>query len=303
LRFADGRSTVDGPIAYRASVASFDDRFNLLKVAAQLARGDVPLCEAELRAFVREDLPAGGRSELARRLPDSRALEGRVALVTGGSRGLGARIVQALASQGCTVFANFLRSRTEMERIAAEVADAPGVVVPIQGDVGDPRSCQQIRQRIVSEYGGLDVLVCNAALPLQPMALHANFATRLAKYVSQSVALASTPIATLSDLTSQRCGWTVIISSAAVASPPAEWPHYVSAKTAIEALAHVAALQHPRVSYLVVRPPKLLTDLTNVPAPVSRLGALGPEVVAARLTERLLGPPTPGRVELLTNFA
>jgi NAD(P)-dependent dehydrogenase (short-subunit alcohol dehydrogenase family) len=304
LTFADmPPAPGSGPLEYQARVTSFDERFNLARITAQLALAGSPFADAELRAFVREDVPRTGAAELQRLLPPSRALDGRVALVTGASRGLGATIARALASQGCTVLANFLRSRDEVERAAAELAEqGAGPLIGIQGDAADPAWCENTRQQIARDYGGLDVLVCNAALPLRPMALHPSFAARLGAYVAESVALASTPMATFLDLVAQRAGWNVVISSAAVAEPPADWPHYVGAKSAIEALTRVAALQQPEVGFLIVRPPRLLTDLTNTPSPLSRAGVLGPEIVAARIVQRLLEPAAGGTVAVLDEF-
>jgi NAD(P)-dependent dehydrogenase (short-subunit alcohol dehydrogenase family) len=135
------------------------------------------------------------------------------------------------------------------------------------------------------------------------MALHANVAPRLAAYVGQTVALTSTPLATFLDELADRKGWCVVISSAAVDELVAEWPHYVSAKAAVEALAQIAARQQPTVSFLTVRPPRLLTDLTNTASPLSRQDSLTPEPIAAAIVARLIGDPAPGTVELLKHFA
>jgi NAD(P)-dependent dehydrogenase (short-subunit alcohol dehydrogenase family) len=293
-----------GPLAYRASVASFDDRFNLARIHAQLAVGDQPFATAELRAFVRDDVPRRDLTSLRSLLPPSKALRGKVALVTGGSRGLGAAIVRALASQGCHVYASYLRSRDEVERLAREMADqAGGTIVGVQGDAADLDWCTRTLRRITEECGGLDILVCNAAPPLRPMALHANVAARLSAYVGQTVALTSTPLATCLDQLADRRGWCVVISSAAVDELVAEWPHYVSAKAAVEALAQIAARQQPSVSFLTVRPPRLLTDLTNTASPLSRQDTLTPEPIAAAIVKRLSADAAPGAVELLNQFA
>jgi NAD(P)-dependent dehydrogenase (short-subunit alcohol dehydrogenase family) len=293
LSFAATSAT--GPLAYQATVKNFDDRFNLARIGATLWIGGAIFAEGELRAFVREDVPRGSAAELSGLLPPSDALRGKVALVTGGSRGLGAAIVRALASQGCTVLVNFLKGRDEFNLLAREVHG----LRPAQGDAADPAWSSSIRDQIVAHYGALDILVCNAALPLRGMALHHGAAERLADYVARSVALASTPMATLLDSVAERNGWNVVISSAAVEEPPSDWPHYVSAKAAIEALARVAALQYPSISTLVVRPPRLLTDLTNTPSPLSRQDVLSPDIIAARIVRRLLRDPAPGLVDLL----
>jgi hypothetical protein len=82
-----------------------------------------------------------------------------------------------------------------------------------------------------------------------------------------------------------------------VRNPVREWPHYIAAKQAIEGLAAVAPLQYPRVSSLVVRPEKLLTEMTNTP--MGRKDAQAPGLMAARIVERLKRPLLPGTTETL----
>jgi NAD(P)-dependent dehydrogenase (short-subunit alcohol dehydrogenase family) len=102
------------------------------------------------------------------------------------------------------------------------------------------------------------------------------------------------------DLVDERRGWCVVISSSAVSSPPADWPHYVAAKHALEGLTQTVAREYPNVSFLVVRPPRLLTDLTN--SPLGRNTAMRVAPVAASVIRRILGEAAPGRVELLDTF-
>jgi NADP-dependent 3-hydroxy acid dehydrogenase YdfG len=99
------------------------------------------------------------------------------------------------------------------------------------------------------------------------------------------------------ELLNRSDGCVVIISSAAVENPVREWPHYVAAKRAVEALGCVASLQYPRVRTLIVRPQKLLTTLTNTP--MGRLGAASPGLLANRIAARLEDPLEPGKTEIL----
>lgn len=92
----------------------------------------------------------------------------------------------------------------------------------------------------------------------------------------------------------------MIVSSSAVGEPVRDWPHYVSAKAAIEAFGRVAALQERGIRNVLARPPRLRTDLTNTA--LGAYGALEPEVVAASLVRRVLAPPALGTVEVLDGF-
>ncbi|OBG84011.1 oxidoreductase [Mycobacterium sp. NS-7484] len=89
-------------------------------------------------------------------------LTGRRALVTGGSRGIGAEIVRRLAADGAAVAFTYGASAVEAEKLAAEVAANGQTAVPIQADSADPAQVSAAVEQAVAALGGLDVLVNNA---------------------------------------------------------------------------------------------------------------------------------------------
>jgi enoyl-[acyl-carrier protein] reductase III len=92
------------------------------------------------------------------------ALAGKKALVTGGSRGIGRAIVLKLAQQGADVVINNLRNAAAAEEVKA-LAEKEGVRAHIiQADVGRPKAIQAMFQEVAERFGGLDILVHNAAL-------------------------------------------------------------------------------------------------------------------------------------------
>jgi 3-oxoacyl-[acyl-carrier protein] reductase len=95
-------------------------------------------------------------------------LKGRVAIVTGGGKGIGAHYVRALAASGARVAAADIDEAAAQEtarKLSAEGAD----VLPIKVDVSSPESVEQMIQTVVQRYGGIDILVNNAALYAQLM--------------------------------------------------------------------------------------------------------------------------------------
>jgi enoyl-[acyl-carrier protein] reductase III len=91
------------------------------------------------------------------------ALAGKVALVTGGARGIGRAIASKLAGAGCDVAVNYYNSADEAEALCAELRALGRRAVALQGSVGIPDSVDEIFAGFVSHFDRLDILVSNAA--------------------------------------------------------------------------------------------------------------------------------------------
>lgn len=90
-------------------------------------------------------------------------LRGKRALVTGGSRGIGRAIALRLAEAGCDVAINYLRSKGPAQETADEVRKRGGRVLLVKGNVADGEAHGDMFATIGKEFGGLDILVSNAA--------------------------------------------------------------------------------------------------------------------------------------------
>jgi len=91
-------------------------------------------------------------------------LKGRVALVTGGGRDVGAGISKTLAAAGATVAVNYQGSKADAEAVVAEIEQAGGRARAYQADVSDAAAVNQLVANIRDDFGGLDILVNNAGL-------------------------------------------------------------------------------------------------------------------------------------------
>ena len=88
----------------------------------------------------------------------------RVALVTGGSRGIGRAISELLASRGHRVAINFVSNAAAAAQVVAAIEEAGGTAVAVQGDVGDTASVDELMKEIHDSLGPVEILVNNAGI-------------------------------------------------------------------------------------------------------------------------------------------
>ncbi|MFW6118022.1 MAG: enoyl-[acyl-carrier-protein] reductase FabL [Chloroflexota bacterium] len=91
------------------------------------------------------------------------SLEGKLALVTGGGRGIGRAIALKLASQGCDIIVNFFRHRESAEQTAKDIQALGVKTETIRANVGDPAKTDEMFDMVGNKYGRLDILINNAA--------------------------------------------------------------------------------------------------------------------------------------------
>jgi 3-oxoacyl-[acyl-carrier protein] reductase len=167
-------------------------------------------------------------------------LEGRVALVTGSSRGIGAAIAERLAADGASVVVNYVKAKQQAEAVAERVRRAGVRAVAIQADVGDPVQATRLVQDAVEQLGRLDILVNNAAVieheplgAIDPTRVRAQFATNVDGVIATvQAALAHLP---------GSGGRVINISSLVVSHPLPGLTVYAAAKGAIDAMTRVWA--------------------------------------------------------------
>ena len=89
-------------------------------------------------------------------------LNGKVALITGASKGIGEAIARFYAAYGAKVVINS-RKQEELDIVAKSIREAGGECTGIAANAGDMKACQELVEKVISTYGGLDILVNNAA--------------------------------------------------------------------------------------------------------------------------------------------
>lgn len=91
-------------------------------------------------------------------------LKGKVAVVTGASKGIGAGIAKSLAAAGAAVVVNYASSKEGAERVVAEITEKGGKAVAVQADVSKEDDVQRLFEETKETFGSLDVLVNNAGV-------------------------------------------------------------------------------------------------------------------------------------------
>lgn len=106
----------------------------------------------------------------------SNQLAGKVAFVTGGSRGIGAAIVRRLASDGANVAFSYAASEDRAKALAAEIEKAGGTALPIKANSADADAVKAAVAQTVDRFGRIDILVNNAGIHIGGVADDYNIA-------------------------------------------------------------------------------------------------------------------------------
>jgi NAD(P)-dependent dehydrogenase (short-subunit alcohol dehydrogenase family) len=273
-------------------MTAVDDRTGLVNVDVGLDQHDASAAMT-LHTFLRPPVPPPDRASIGRYLAPSADLSGRTILVVGGSRGLGAALTGAFATQGATVWVAFAHSRRHAENLRSEFGTEE--IRLLQFDAEDPEQTRNAFAALRAGSGVLDGVVFCAAPPLYETSLHPAASSSTLGFVRSSLAMTLVALAETLEVLAPD-GWLVVVSSSGLDDPPEVWPHYMIAKSALEGVAAYCE-RHTTAGVLVARAPKMWTDSTNTS--LGRLSAVPKEQVAAAIVRWASSDPD-SRPSLLT---
>jgi 3-oxoacyl-[acyl-carrier protein] reductase len=192
-------------------------------------------------------------------------LANRVALVTGGSRGIGRAIAERLASEGAYVFVNFRRASRQAAICVNSIRKSGGAAEAVRADITSARGVSRMFDLIARRMGRLDILVGNAGVApvarglerVTPAIWNTTFATNVAG--AFFCAQRAIPL-----LRRSKQGRIVFIGSAAARLGGTIGPHYAASKAALVGLVEYLsrALGRHRITVNLVEPGFVATDLS-----------------------------------------
>ena len=193
-------------------------------------------------------------------------LAGKVALVTGASRGIGKAIAKKLASQGAHVIINYHGSKERAEEVKQEIEAEGGEASLAQWDVSDPASCEEHMQAIIKEHGRLDILVNNAGITRDGLLMRMSEEDFDQVINTNLKGAFLTMRAASRQMIRQKSGRIINISSVVGVAGNAEQANYAAAKAGLIGLTKSTAkeLASRGITVNAVAPGFIETDMTAV---------------------------------------
>jgi 3-oxoacyl-[acyl-carrier protein] reductase len=192
-------------------------------------------------------------------------LDGKVAVVTGGSRGIGRAVAEALAEQGAHVVVTYVRGADEAAKVVAGIQEKGGKADAVGFDVGDMKAAEDAMTAIAKQHGRLDILVANAGISIDALLLRVkeeDFDRILDVNVKGALACARGAIKTMMRA---RTGRVIFLSSVVGETGNAGQAMYAASKAALIGITKSLAREYAsrNVTVNAVTPGFIETDMTT----------------------------------------
>jgi len=197
----------------------------------------------------------------------SSLLTGKVALITGSSRGIGAAVAKRMARMGAAVVINYRNNRECALEVLQKVKENGGRGIIIQADVTEREAVEEMDRTIRENFGAVDVLVNNAGFTVEINPLHKiSWEGLMGAAKHEFSALYNCSQTFVPGMIEKKKGKIVVISSRVANQPLPGLGAYAAAKAGLEALANTMAIELGPfgITINIVRPAFTLTDGSKV---------------------------------------
>jgi len=193
-------------------------------------------------------------------------LKDKIALVTGGSRGIGRAIATTLADAGATVVVNYKGNQTAADEVVQAIAATDGQATATQADVGKPEDVERLFKDVLERYGKLDILVNNAGITRDTLLLRMREDDFDAVLQTNLRGVYLCTKAALRPMTKARGGRIINITSVVGLMGNAGQSNYAAAKAGIIGFTKSAAreMASRNITINAVAPGYIETELTGV---------------------------------------
>jgi len=197
----------------------------------------------------------------------AKPLAGKVILITGASRGIGAAAAKRVAQGGAAVIINYLKNRDRALAVLQEIEHAGGKGMIFQADVTQLKPVEEMGRAVQERYGPVDVLVNNAYFPFEVNPIHQLSWEGLKKALDEEIAaLYNLTRVFVPSMSEKKKGKIIVVSSRVAQQPLPRLGAYAAAKAALETMANTMAIELGPlgITVNVVTPAFTLTDASAI---------------------------------------
>lgn len=214
-------------------------------------------------------------------------LTGKIAVVTGGSRGIGAAIATGLGSEGATVVINYNHSEAEAQAIVKEIEDMGSSAIALQADISDAEATKLFIDKVLEQFGRIDVLVNNAGITRDKTFKKMSFEEWHKVIDTNLSSVFNTCKVALPSMLEQKYGRIINISSVIGQAGGFGQTNYAAAKAGLIGFSKSLALETARggVTVNCICPGYIATEMVNAMPENVR------EAIIAQVPMKKLGAP------------
>jgi 3-oxoacyl-[acyl-carrier protein] reductase len=197
----------------------------------------------------------------------SASLEGKVVLITGASRGIGAAAAVRLARSGATVVVNYHQNQDAALNVLRKVEQAGGRAMVFRADVTQKNSVEAMTAAVQEKFGPVDVLVNNAYFAFEVASLHElSWESFHRALEHELVAFHNCTQSCLPAMIEKKAGKIIVVSTRLAQQPLPKMGAYAAAKSALESMANTMAIELGPlgINVNVVTPAFTLTDASMI---------------------------------------